>query len=412
MMHNIKQKMIDTLARIGADPKDSSEMRTWKIILVGGFIIGIMAAIVLAITYAIYNEFQAVTISLTVVAVSLLTILMFHFTRNYKVFRVIVLLVFLLLPFSVPFTLGGIYSSSFSVLWTMLCPVLALLTSRGKFMGWFYAFLGVILISVVMQPFLQPGNNLPALTRDIIFLMNTFGTTTILFLTLTYFVNQKDTAYRLLAIEEKKSESLLLNILPKEIAKILKTEKRTIADHYDAASIMFADMVGFTPLSIAMTPGEIVRLLNDIYSHFDSLVDKYGLEKIRTIGDNYMVASGVPSPREDHAKVIAQMALDILAFSAMVSPQHDNRIQFRIGINSGPLVAGVIGTRKFHYDVWGDTVNTASRMESHGAAGKIQITSDTYALIRDDFEFEPRGIIDVKGKGEMETWYLIKQKPT
>ena len=124
-MHNIKQKMVNTLARIGADPNDSREMRTWKIILVVGYGIGIMAAIVLAITYAIYNEFQAVTISLTVVAVSLLSILMFHFTRNYKVFRVIVLLVFLLLPFSVPLTLGGIYSSSFSVLWTMLCPVLA-----------------------------------------------------------------------------------------------------------------------------------------------------------------------------------------------------------------------------------------------------------------------------------------------
>ncbi|MCH7662692.1 MAG: adenylate/guanylate cyclase domain-containing protein [Chloroflexi bacterium] len=409
-MHNIKQKMVNTLARIGADPNDSSEMRTWKIILVGGYAIGIMAAIVLAITYAIYNEFQAVTISLTVVAVSLLSILMFHFTRNYKVFRVIVLLVFLLLPFSVPLTLGGIYSSSFSVLWTMLCPVLALLTSRGKFISWFLAFLGVLLISVVLQPYLQPGNNIPALTLDIIFLMNTFGTTTILFLTLTYFVNQKDTAYRLLAIEEKKSESLLLNILPEEIANILKTEKRPIADHYEAASIMFADMVGFTPLSIAMSPDEMVNLLNEIYSHFDSLADKYGLEKIRTIGDNYMVASGVPSPRVDHAQAIAQMALDILEFGETVSPQQNNPILFRIGINSGPLVAGVIGTRKFHYDVWGDTVNTASRMESHSAAGKIQITSDTYALLKDDFECESRGIIDVKGKGEMETWFLIKKK--
>lgn len=211
----------------------------------------------------------------------------------------------------------------------------------------------------------------------------------------------------LLTLEREKSESLLLNILPKQIADILKKEERVIADHYDGASILFADLVGFTPMSAQMTPTEMIEMLNQIYSHIDSLAEKYDVEKIRTIGDNYMVASGVPSTRPDHAQALANMALDILAYTKKLPTQNGHAISFRIGINSGPLIAGVIGQKKFHYDVWGDTVNTASRMESHGEPGKIQVTKSTYKLVMNEFVFEARGKIDVKGKGEMETWFLI-----
>ncbi|MHA2429110.1 MAG: adenylate/guanylate cyclase domain-containing protein [Candidatus Hermodarchaeia archaeon] len=158
-----------------------------------------------------------------------------------------------------------------------------------------------------------------------------------------------------------------------------------------------------------MDPNEIVNWLNEIFSMFDRLVEKHGIEKIRTIGDNYMVASGVPKPRPDHAQVIARLALDMFRGLDNVPPRNGNMVNFRIGINSGPMVAGVIGKTKFHYDLWGDTVNTASRMESHGEPGRIQISDETYQLIQDQFVCEPRGAVAIKGKGEMDTWFLISE---
>jgi len=243
-----------------------------------------------------------------------------------------------------------------------------------------------------------------------LFVMNMVGVLGISFILLYYLVNQKDIAYELLHAERGKSEKLLLNVLPKKIADILKNESRLIADSYPQASVLFADLVGFTPLSSEMSPQEMVQLLNEVYTHLDYLIEKHGLEKIRTIGDNYMVAAGVPTPRPDHAQALARMALDICDFTNSFQPVNGKEIQFRLGINSGSLVAGVVGQKNFHYDVWGDMVNVASRMESHGLPGKIQITSSTNELIEDQFECEPRGLIQIKGKGEMETFFLIREK--
>ena len=202
----------------------------------------------------------------------------------------------------------------------------------------------------------------------------------------------------------------MLNILPPEIAAILKNEERTIADYFPGASILFADMVGFTPMTAAMAPAAMLELLNEVFTFFDSLVDKYGLEKIRTIGDSYMVASGVPRPRPDHAQALARMALDMRDYVQTNPTCVSRQLNFRIGMNSGPVVAGVIGRKKFIYDLWGDAVNTASRMESHGTPGSIQITRETYELIKGEFVCEPRGTIQVKGKGEMQTWYLVGER--
>ena len=204
----------------------------------------------------------------------------------------------------------------------------------------------------------------------------------------------------------------LLNILPKEIATILKNESRTIADDYTDASVMFADMVGFTPLSAKLAPVEMVELLNEVFSFFDSLLDKYGVEKIRTIGDSYMVASGVPRRRSDHAQALVRMAIEMRDYIATHTFCNGQQVSFRIGINSGPMIAGVIGSRKFVYDVWGDAVNVASRMESHGMSGTIQITRATYELIKEEFICEPRGTVYVKGKGEMEVWLVKSAKET
>ncbi len=214
-----------------------------------------------------------------------------------------------------------------------------------------------------------------------------------------------------LEAEQAKSESLLRAMLPAGIVDRLKLGETSIADRFTEATVLFADLVGFTPLTLELPATEIIELLEDLFSYFDSLIVKYGVEKIRTIGDNYMVASGVPLPRPDHAQALARMALDMSDYIHGRPVHRDKKVDFRIGINSGPLIAGVIGDKKYQYDLWGDTVNTASRMESSGTAGKIQITRATYDLIREEFVCEPRGKVPVKGKGELETWYLVGAKP-
>jgi guanylate cyclase len=243
----------------------------------------------------------------------------------------------------------------------------------------------------------------------IFFVMNLGCTSTVAFVLLHYFVAQRDTNLRLLHLEQDKSENLLLNILPKQIADILKNESRTIANQYNDVSVLFADIVNFTPMSALLTPSGLVELLNNVFLYFDELVERYDLEKIKTIGDCYMVAAGVPRPRLDHACVLAQMALDVQTYfsSQEFGGKH---LAIRIGINSGSVVAGVIGRKKFIYDLWGDTVNTASRMESQGVSGQIQITETTYRLLKDEYICEPRGRVMVKGKGEMEVWHLIGKK--
>lgn len=210
--------------------------------------------------------------------------------------------------------------------------------------------------------------------------------------------------------EREKSEQLLLNVLPKPIADRLKQGQQTIADNFAEVTVLFADICGFTKLSLALSPTELVELLNQIFSKFDHLVEAHGLEKIKTIGDSYLVVGGLPTPRPDHAEAIADLALamqqTISQFTLPPSDANPEPLTMRIGMNTGPVGAGVIGTTKFAYDIWGDTVNTASRMESHGIPGLIQVTAATYELLKEKYVFQPRGTIEVKGKGEMLTYWL------
>ena len=224
-------------------------------------------------------------------------------------------------------------------------------------------------------------------------------------------ITQRKQAEEALRLEKEKSELLLLNILPGPIAQRLKYESGSIADSFAEVTVLFADIVGFTKLSTRVSPIELVELLNQIFSTFDRLAEKHGLEKIKTIGDAYMVVGGLPTPRADHAEAIAEMALDMQYAIAQFNHETSESFSIRIGINTGPVVAGVIGIKKFIYDLWGDTVNTASRMESHGIPGYIQVTADTYERLQDKFVLDERGIIDVKGKGEMTTYFLTCKKP-
>lgn len=225
--------------------------------------------------------------------------------------------------------------------------------------------------------------------------------------------DQEQAYLKKLQEEQEKSEKLLLNILPKPVAEQLKRGQCIIADNFADVTVLFADIVNFTELSARLSPTELVELLNTIFSTFDHLAEHHGLEKIKTIGDAYLVVGGLPIPRTDHAEAIAAMALDMqeaIANLHIAGLKFDRPLTMRIGINTGPVGAGVIGISKFTYDLWGDTVNTASRMESLGLPGKIQVTTETYQRLKDKYVLQPRGAIEVKGKGDMTTYFLTSKR--
>lgn len=219
--------------------------------------------------------------------------------------------------------------------------------------------------------------------------------------------DQEQSYLKQLETERANADALLLNVLPAPIADRLKRGEAAIADSFPDVTVMFADIVGFTNLSTIISPNEIVSLLNEIFSSFDQLAAQLNLEKIKTIGDCYMVVGGLPSPRANHAEGIATMALAMLQLIQKMNADYSTSLRLRIGINTGPVVAGVIGRSKFIYDLWGDAVNTASRMESHGLPDKIQVSESTYESLKGHFNLQSRGVIEVKGKGPMETWWLL-----
>lgn len=296
--------------------------------------------------------------------------------------------------------LGGYaYSGAILLFGIAFVVVAALLVGKPAALigGLTYAVTAVIL-GFLEEP-LQASREAPDTTLStIIFILVLVGTLNILAPLIVYFMDR-------LRHEHDRAEALLLNVLPGAVAAELKERGTTPARRFDEVSVLFADIVGFTPLSATMEPEELVERLNEVFTHFDGLAERYEVEKIRTIGDTYMVAAGIPVPRSDHAQALAAMALDMLSF---VAP---GPLSFRVGINSGPAVAGIIGTRKFQYDVWGDTVNTASRMESHGEPGRIQISDATNDLVKNDFTTSLRGRVDVKGKGLLTTWWLEGRRP-
>jgi len=397
--------------KIGANLDDAQDIRLQKSLLVVGSLMFITTGAIWGIMYILLQEPVAGLIPLSYAIVSCLSVIHFGLTRQYHFFRASQLILILVLPFLLMVALGGFVSSSAVILWSFICPLGALLFSEYRQAPrWLFAYLALLIISGLLQPYVRLINHLSTDMVIIFFVLNIGAVSSIAFVLLFYFVGQKELAYRLLRVEQDRSENLLLNVLPREIAARLKSGERIIADNHPSVSILFADLVGFTPLTNVLSPNDMVILLNDIYSHFDSLIEKYGVEKIRTIGDNYMIAAGLPRPRGDHAQALAHLALEMNAYIDTLPPVGERRLAYRIGINSGPVIAGVIGYKKFAYDVWGDTVNTASRMESQGTPEKTQITQTTFELLKHDFICESHGQMMVKGKGQMETWFLIRAK--
>ena len=383
------------IATLGSRLDDAPDIQLKKSVLVFGSFMFVVVGLSWGIIYLL-NQELAGFIPLIYGIISFLSIIHFRITQQYEFFSISQLVLILILPFILMLALGGYINSSAVILWAFISPIGALSFAKYKQSPlWLAVYLLLLIISGLLQPYINHANHLPQSLVIVFYVLNLGGVSAIAFILLYYFVGQKDLTYRLLKAEQDRSEALLLNVLPQEIAERLKGGEEIIADHHPSVSILFADLSGFTPLSTILSPTEMVEMLNEIYSHFDLLIEKYGVEKIRTIGDNYMIASGVPKPRSDHAQVLAKLALDMNAYIASLPPVGDRPISFRIGMNSGPVIAGVIGHKKFSYDVWGDAVNIASRMESQGVPGKIQITQELYDLIKDDFTFEYNGPVMV-----------------
>jgi adenylate cyclase len=318
----------------------------------------------------------------------------------------VLLAMWLLLPFLLQWSLGGFVESSAVALWGLGAPFGAIVFQGAReSVRWFVGFLVLLGISGLVDGSLGTDPDLPAALSIAFFVLNIAGIAVTAFVLMLYFVRARERAHAALALERERSERLLLNVLPETIAERLKDVDGVIADRHADVSVLFADLVGFTPAAESLEPERVVGLLDEIFSLFDDLVASHGLEKIKTIGDGYMAAGGIPEPRPDHARAVAELALAMQA--ALAGRESDVGLSLRIGIDSGPVVAGVIGRSRFGYDLWGDTVNTASRMESHAPPGSIQITERTFELLGDGYRFEQREGIDVKGKGPMTTYLLL-----
>jgi guanylate cyclase len=401
---------LERLARVGALPTDDDETRLKKALLV---LIAILILPISATWAVLYLAFGAWTglVAVLYALISVASIVLFSRNRDFELLLNIQLLDIVLAPTLSMIAIGGLLPTGGVGFWGILAP-LGALVFRGAAAGirWFVLWLVLFLGSGLAAIVLGAPSPLPVWFSNLMLALNISVGGALVFTLLAIFAKQREDAQAALHAEHERAEGLLLSILPGSIAERLKTNPHTIADHFSEASVLFADVVDFTSWSKDLRPTEVVGMLDRLFGEFDDLADRYGLEKIKTIGDSYMVAAGVPSPRADHATALASLALDMVAATEAGGACGELGLQLRVGINSGPVVAGVIGRKRFLYDLWGDAVNIASRMESHGTPNHIQVTGATYELIEDDFMCQPRGTVSIKGKGDMETWYLVGRR--
>ena len=368
----------------------------------------------LAIYWAMGVQFSS-NVPLGYQLISVGSLLYYMKTRNFGVFR-FQLSLFLFAPFIMQWSMGSSVTSSGVTLWALLAPIGALVAASWReSIPWFFAYMVLTMLSGFFDYMLGSGGTggIPMNTIGLFFALNFAAMSSILYFLVRHFVietekikEQLDRQHALLAEEQKKSERVLFNVLPSNIAERLKSKEGLIADGYADVTVMFADLVNFTQLTEQMSPEQMVSLLNELFSEFDELSDKFGLEKIKTIGDAYMVVGGLTRERQDYAHDIVNMALAIIECVARHPLAAKLDLGVHVGIATGPVVAGVIGTKRFIYDLWGDTVNIASRLTDDAKSGCILTDKLTYNRLRHDFLFEPPCVMNVKGKGEMVSYRL------
>lgn len=389
------------LAFVGVADGDSDQVRAQKatLTLAAACVTGL--AVLWVGTYWMLGLSQAAAIPFLYQVASVASIVIFARTKGYGLFRSSQAAMMTILPFLLQWTLGGYVASSAVSLWALVAAIGTLFFfTAAESIPWFGAFCGLTVLSGLLDPILSRNPAaIPDGVRTVFFVLNVTGVSLTAYLLLQYAVRARDEAFA-------RSEGLLLNVLPRSIADRLKRSPGVIAEAHEQVTVLFADIVDFTPFAERTAPERVVGVLDEVFSAFDALAERHGVEKIKTAGDAYMAASGLPVARADHAAAMADMALDMRASFAGLCASLELQLAIRIGLASGPVVAGVIGRHKFTYDLWGDTVNTASRMESHGVPGRIQVSEATFEHLRAAYELEERGEIEIKGAGRRRTWFL------
>jgi adenylate cyclase len=417
-------EFIRRLRTAGISPTDSDELKLKKQLLV--FAMGLMTAVpaLWLLLYGLLGEQISSNLPIAYQAASVASLLVYLVTQNFNVFRCAQLCLFLFSPFVLQWALGDFVSASGVVLWGLLAPIGAiLLIGARESIPWFVAYIFLIALSAVFDYESATAGlkarSIPPGTTVVFFALNFATIASIVYFLLRYAAAERERATKklaeahgLLQIEQDRSERLLLNILPGPVAERLKLEHGTIADGFADVTVMFADIVNFTSMAEGMSPQQIFTMLNKVFSSFDALAERHGLEKIKTIGDAYMVAGGLNLEGEtNYTAAIARMALDmrdLMDTGEMVV--NGRRLELRIGIGTGPVVAGVVGRKKFIYDLWGDTVNLASRITAESGPGNIHADVITYRRLRDEFDFETPISVHLKGKGDTPIYRMCASK--
>ena len=407
------------IARLGAaaiDESDSEELRLRKTLLMFASGLMNMAAILWLLIYWWMGLKLPTSIPLGFQLVSAAVLAVYLRTRNFDFFRVAQLSLFLFFPFVIQWSIGSFVSSSGIALLALLAPVGAMICyGPRESIPWFVAYVVLTILSGVFDFFLTTGegNGMPMKTVAVFFVMNFTIISTMVYLLLRHFVQERDRFERELAeqhdlvrIEREKSEKLLLSILPAHVAERLKTQPGTIADGFADVSVMFADVVNFTRLAEELTPNQVVSFLDEVFTRFDQLAEQHGLDKIKTIGDAYMVVGGLAENRLNYADHVADMALEMIELTRSDPQMRRLGVQLHIGIATGPAIAGVIGAKRFIYDLWGDTVNLASRLTSEAEPGSILVDRTTFRRLGHRYSCDAPQDIEIKGKGSTTTYRL------
>jgi guanylate cyclase len=396
----------DSQTEFGPSSNDSDDIRLQRIILLMLTAFSSVAGVIWGFMLLALGELAGLY-PIGYAILSIPTLILWNTTRHLKYLIWYQLVLVTATPFLFALALGGYVGSGAMVLWSVLGPFSALLfLTNRQAIGFLVVYLGLVVTIAVAYPTVAVENELADWVILMFFVLNIGVASAVVFGLLRYFVRENRRIHGLLEVEQEKSEALLSNVLPSEIAQMLKNSDQTVAEQYDSVSILFADVVDFTPLAETLAPNEVVEMLNTMFTRFDDLVSRCSAEKIGTIGDSYMVVAGAPQRDSDHAAILANLALEMMRVAQSAESTTGPHLRFRMGINTGPVVAGVIGTTRLHYDVWGDAVNLPSRFESHGMPGKIQIGRATHDAIHDRFRCTHRGAIHIKGKGEIDTWFL------
>jgi class 3 adenylate cyclase len=414
---------LEGFSNAGILPTDSEELRLQKSLLIFATgLISFASMLWLFIYWQLGPQFSS-TIPFVFQLLLVGNLVVYLKTLNFDAFRVIQLALFLFMPFVAQWSMGNFITASGVSLWALLAPIGAVLfIGPRQALAWFFAYIFFTALSGAFDYYLADSLTstplkVPTQTTVFFFALNFAGVSSIVFLLLRYSATEKqkaqarlEVAHQQLQVEQERSERLLLNILPGSIAERLKNSNQTIADGFADISVMFVDIVNFTKIAEGLSPQQVFSMLNKIFSSFDELAEKFGLEKIKTIGDAYMVAGGLNDDCIDYTEALVDMALemrDLLQRDFQVNHMH---LEVRIGIGTGPVVAGVVGKKKFIYDLWGDTVNIASRITSEGVPGMVQVDEATFRRLEQHFEFHEPQTIYLKGKGNMVVHRAIGRK--